>query len=196
MAADAKGKRVLKLVGGIFAVVGLALLGAAYWTGNRQLTIIKSWPTIQAEVTKSQVTHHLSHDSERSTDTMMYEAEIEFRYTLNGKEYVTPSNPGYSTSSYPEMKRLADTFAPGTTHLIRYNPADPNDIRFNAGYSFGFFFLPVLFGGMGIVFGGIGTGLLIASRSRESLRCPSCGQGVDKGQKFCPNCAALLQTNQ
>ena len=194
MATDAR--RVLKVSGGIFAAVGLALLGAAYWSGNRQLTIMKSWPTVPAEVTKSQVTHHVSRNAQNNTDTTMYKAEIEFRYALKGKDYVTPSDPGYSTSSYPEMRRIADTFAPGTTHLIRYNPANPNDIRFNAGYTFGFFFLPVLFGGLGIVFGGVGSGLILASRSVKPLRCPSCGQTVEKGQKYCPSCATLLQSDQ
>ena len=189
-----EGKKVLKLVGGIFAGVGLVLLGVASWSGNRQYTILKSWPNVQALVTKSQVTHQQSHDSDRNRDTTMYQAEIEFQYSVDGKEFVTPSTPGYSTSSYPEMKRMADAYAPGTRHMIRYNPADPNDIRFNAGYNFGFFFLPVLFGGMGIIFSGVGFGVLVASRVVQALQCPACGGSVEKGQKFCPNCAAPLST--
>ena len=188
-----RGRGVNKLVGGIFTVVGLALLGTGWWAGNRQYTILKSWPTLEAEVTNSRVTHHVSHDSRRSTDTTMYEAEIEFRYTVDGRQFTTPSTPGYSTSSYSEMKRMADTYTPGTRHTIRYNPANPNDIRFNAGYNFGFFMLPVVFGGMGVVFTGLGIGLLVAPRSGQSLQCPACGQAVEQGQKFCPNCAAQLQ---
>ena len=190
-----QGRGVNKLVGGIFTVVGLALLGTGWWAGNRQYTILKSWPTLEAEVTNSRVTHHVSHDSRRSTDTTMYEAEIEFRYTVDGRQFTTPSTPGYSTSSYSEMKRMADTYTPGTRHTIRYNPADPNDIRFNAGYNFGFFFLPVLLGGMGVVFTGLGICLLVASRSAQPLQCPACGQAVEQGQKFCPNCAAPLQVS-
>lgn len=188
-----QSRGVNKLVGGIFTVVGLALLGTGGWVGNRQYTILKSWPTLEAEVTKSQVTHHVSHNSRSHTDTTMYGAEIEFRYTVEGRQFTTPSTPGYSTSSYPEMKRMADTYAPGTRHTIRYNPADPNDVRFNAGYNFGFFFLPVVFGGMGVVFTGVGIGLLAASRSWQPLQCPACGQAVERGQKFCPNCATPLQ---
>ncbi len=90
----------------------------------------------------------------------MYQAEIEFRYTVDGKEYTTPSSSPYRSSSYAEIKQKAKTYARGTTHPIRYNPADPNDIRFDAGCNFGFFFLPVMFGGMAIIFGGVGAGLL------------------------------------
>jgi hypothetical protein len=181
------------VVGGIFTVVGLAMLGGGLWTGNRQYTILKSWPTLEAEVTKSQVTHHVSYSSRSHTDTTMYQAEIEFRYTVDGRQFTTPSTPGYSTSSYGEMKRMADTYAPGTRHTIRYNPANPNDIRFNAGYNFGFFFLPLLLGGMGVVFAGLGIGNVVASRSGQPLQCPACGQAVERGQKFCSNCAAPLQ---
>ena len=80
-----QGRGVNKLVGGIFTVVGLALLGAGWRAGNRQYTILKSWPTLEAEVTNSRVSHHVSHDSKRNTDTTMYEAEIEFRYTVERK---------------------------------------------------------------------------------------------------------------
>lgn len=116
-------------------------------------------------------------------------------YTVDGKDYTTPSSSSYSSSSYTEMKRKVDTYAPGSRHPIRYNPADPNNMRFDVGYNFGFFFLPVLFGGMGIVFSALGVGLLFASRSVRELRCPACGRPVEKGQNFCPNCAAPLPVN-
>lgn len=187
---DPQGKRVFKIVGGVFTPVGLALLGFGLWTGNRQVTIMKTWPTVDAEVTKSDVTR--GRDREGTT---MYGVEIEFRYTVNGKDYATPSSAGYRSSSYTEMKGKADAYAPGTRHPVRYNPSDPSDIRFDVGYNFGFFFLPVLLSGMGLIFGGVGSGLLLASRSALKQRCPSCGQPVERGQHFCPNCASALPLN-
>ena len=182
-----EGKGVLKLVGGIFVVVGLALLGAASWAGNRQYTILKSWPTIEAQVTRSRVT------SGRDSDgTAMYNTEIEFRYTVKGKEYITPAASPYSSSSTREMKRKVDKYAPSTFHSIRYNPADPNDIRFDVGYNFGFFFLPVLFGGMGVVFTVVSLVLLAASRTAASQTCPSCGRPAERGQQICSKCGAAL----
>ncbi len=175
--------------------MGSIFLAVGFWTGNRQYTILKSWPTVEAEVTKSEVKQHLDSGSGSSGSTVMYQTFIEFRYTLNGKEYLTPSDAGYSTSSYPQMKRLADKFSPGTRHVIKYNPADPNDVYFNAEYSFGFFLLPVVFGGVGLIFCIVAIVLwVVASRLRSVRHCPSCGGLVEAGQHFCPNCAAVLPT--
>ena len=75
---------------------------------------------------------------------MMYQAEIEFRYTIDGKPFETPSRSDYSTSDYEAMKRIAAAYSPGTRHMVRYNPTNPNDIRMNAGYNFGFFLAPII----------------------------------------------------
>jgi len=181
-----QGKFVFRLVGAIFGCVGLTFLAVGGWLGHRQYTIMKSWPTVEALVTKSRITyyHHRGH--------RVYETEIEFRYTVNGKTFDTPSDPGYSTSSYDTMKGFADSFARGTRHMIRYNPDDPSDVRMNAGYNFGFLFLPVLFGGLGLLFTGVSVVLFIAARWGQTLVCPACGLKAESGQRYCTNCNTPL----
>jgi len=183
-----RGKDAFRPVGSIFTAVGLILLAVGGWLANRQYTIMHSWPSAEAAVTRSRVTHS------RGRHGSTYQAEMEFRYTVDGKAFETPSGPGYSTSDYLAMKHMADAYAPGTRHIIRCNPSDPNDIRMNAGYNFGFFFVPVLLGGMGTFFAGLGIVFLKVSRSMRPLLCPSCGQMVEPGQRFCPNCATPLST--
>lgn len=181
------GNAVFKLVGGIFFAVGLGLLVGAWVSGNRQYTILKSWPSTDAEVVRSRVISYRDREG-----TTLHRAAIDFRYAVNGKEYTTAASSNYSSSSYPEMKRKVDRYAPGTRQPIKYNPADPGDLRFDVGYSFGFFFLPVLLGGMGIVFAGLGGTFLMVARKVRSLLCPSCGQTIQRTQNFCPNCAAPI----
>jgi hypothetical protein len=183
-----EGKRKHKLVGSIFSIIGVVMLLLAGWTGHRQYSILKTWPSVEAEVVNSQVIR--SHDAESGTT---YRAAIDFRYVVEGKEYTAPASSSYSSSSYSQMKQKVDDYAIGTRHPIRYNPADPNDMRFDVGYNFNFFFLPGLLGLMGLVFGGLGVGILLASRTQQERRCPSwCGQIAGKGQNFCPNCAVPL----
>lgn len=181
----------VKVPGTIFTGVGLILLTVAGWFGNRQYNILKSWPTVDATVAKSRVVHYLGRRGR-----ITYEAEVEFRYTLGGKSFDTRSRSDYSTSSYSAMKSIADAFAPGTRHMVRYNPADPQDIRMNAGYNFGFFFVPLLLGAMGAFFTLIGIVMLVALRSAQPLLCPGCGLRVKPGQRFCPECATPLQTRE
>ncbi len=176
----------LTLVSATFALCGVAMLGVAAWAGNRQYTIIRTWPEVEATVTRSQVLH----GSDAEDDTTMYRAEVEFRYVANGREYVTPSQTDYSSSSYPEMKNRVDAFPPGTRHRIKYNPGDPGDIRFTAGYNFGFFFLPTIFGGLGLLFTGIGLPLWWAGQPRNMVLCDGCGAALRRGDRFCPNCSA------
>jgi hypothetical protein len=182
-----EGRGIFKLVGTIFTLVGLILLGVAGWTGNRQYTILKTWPSVEAEVVKSEVISY--RDSEGD---VMYKAAIDFRYTVDGKEYTVPSSSSYSSSSYSSMRSKVNAYAPGTRHPIRCNPSDPGDMRFDVGYNFGFFFVPFLLGVMGIVFTAFGVGSLYAARSVKPRLCPSCGQPVEKGQSFCPGCSAPL----
>jgi hypothetical protein len=185
MATESRG--IPKLVGSIFILVGLILLGFAGWTGNRQYIILKTWPSVEAEVVKSELISFRDREGDQ-----MYRAAIDFRYTVDGREYTVPSSSSYSSSIYSSMRSKVNAYAVGTRHPIRYNPSDPGDMRFEVGYNFGFFFRPFLLGMMGLVFTGVGAGLLYVSRSVEPRLCPSCGQPVEKGQNFCPNCAAPL----
>lgn len=200
-----------RLFGAFFTCVGLPSVVIGLWMGHVQITTIKTWPTVDAEVIKSQVnaTRGTTRNGFRTT---RYEAEIAFRYTVAGKEYTSRSTPGYSTSRYSIMKRIADTYAPGTRHQIRYNPGYPGIVLFNVGYNFGFFYLPLTFGVGGLLFTVIGVITLKgapaarsfepvarsfepAARSLENVAwvgpvrpCQACGQALPPGHNFCSNC--------
>jgi hypothetical protein len=185
-------RRVLVMVGRVFAAVGLALLISSVWFARNQQRIIQTWRRAEAQVVRSRVTSSTSYERNRGANVTTYLAVIEFHYNVDGKFFDTPASSRISTSNYASVKRQVDTYAPGTFHTILYNPKDPNDIRFDAGYTWGFFFLPLLFGGMGVIFGGVGFTLSFLSRSVPVVRCTSCGAIAETRQKFCSNCAATL----
>ena len=187
----AEGKVSSRLVGVIFALVGFMLLGLARWTTMKQYAILKTWPAVDAQVTKSRVTRFQSHSRHPMP---MYKAEIEFRYAVNGKEYLASSST-LGSSNERESERKIEDYAPGTMHAIRYNPGNPNDIRFDVGYTFAFFFGTIIYGGMGLLFAAVGMaavvmGLWPAPRAAPAQVCRSCGQPVEKGLNFCPRCSA------
>ena len=179
-----------KWIGWFFALIGLVQVGVAARMAQDRVTILDKWPTAEAEVLRSEVTTSRSSNSNSTT----YGVEVDFRYTVNGREYRSPSSLGYTTSSYKSMRATAESFAPGSHHTIRYNPTAPYDVRFNAAYTFEFFMFPVFLGGMGLVFSLVGFTVARkagASASGERL-CPSCSQPVPEGQHFCGSCGAPM----
>jgi hypothetical protein len=182
-----RGIIVTKVVAFLFTPVGILLLAIAGYVGNRQYNILKSWPTVEAQVTRTEVVQ--GRDDEGNA---LYGVNLEFMYTVNEKKYLTPGSSSYRSSSRKSMQEKSNTYAVGTRHPIRYDPNDPGEMRFDVGYNFGFFFVPFLLGVMGIVFTAFGVGFLYTSRSEKPLLCPSCGQEITRGQNFCANCAAQL----
>jgi hypothetical protein len=185
---------ILKLFAALPLLMGLGLLIGAWFTGNRQYTILKKWPTVDAEVARSELTHHQHKFAHDASSTTVYQAQIDFRYTVGGKEYTSPTGSDYSTSDYAEMRGKVDTYAPGTHHTIRYNPANPNEIRYDAGFTFGFFLAPLIFLGTGLISAGGGAVLFFAGWAvgRAKVRCPSCGAMVRRNEASCPQCGAAL----
>lgn len=186
-----------RLIGAIFICVGVPSVGIGLGMGLVQDRVIKTWPTVDAEVIKTQII--AARGTTRSGFPITrYETEIVFRYTVGGKEYTSRSTNGYQTARYSDMKRIADTYVPGTHHLIRYHPKYPDTVLFNVGYNYGFFILPITFGGGGLLFTVIGVVTLKgvpAARSFEKSGsvgsgrpCQACGQALPPGHKFCSNC--------
>jgi len=184
----------LKVFGAIPLLIGLGLLTGAGFMGSHKYAVINKWPTVDAEVTKSELASHQTTFANDRTPTTVYEAHIDFRYTVGGKEYTSPTGADYSTSSYASMKQKVDSYPPGTHHLIRYNPANPNDISYDAGYTFGFFAAPLIMGFVGLGFTVVGAALFFGARAigRAKVACSRCGQMVGRAEATCPNCGAGL----
>jgi hypothetical protein len=177
-----------RALGAVFALIGLVLLGVAAYFTQKQLEIIRTWPLAEAEVVSSEVTYHRSRDDGGTT----YGVRIEFRYTVAGREYTAPATLGYTTSSFSSMQREADRHPAGSRHLIHHNPAAPQDIRFNAGYNWGFFLVPLIAGGLGVAFTGAGLSIVFKARKAGAERCASCGQFLMPGQRQCSACGTYL----
>lgn len=171
----------LKLVGRILWFGGLALLFAGGWSANGRLRILRDWRKVNATVVESHLTR--GRDNEGN---VAYGTQIEFQYAVGGKNFQTFVSSSYWTTNYSEMKQQLDAFVPGTTHSILVSPADPNDVRFDAGYTPGFFVVAMVLAGMGAVFATIGGLFLLAARA--VVPCVSCRRAINKAATACPFC--------
>jgi len=185
-----RGMVVPKIVGLIFGPVGIVLLAIAGYTGHRLYTILKSWPTVEAEVSKSELVSGTGDNG-----TVMHGVNLEFTYTVNGQKFVSPSSSPYRSSSPKSTQQKAETYAMGARHPIRYDPNDPGEMRFDVGYNPGFFFVPLLLGSMGLVFGLVGF-FLLRTRADLPATCPSCGQPFSDRHSFCPICPVPLSDSE
>lgn len=185
---------LLRVFGMLPLLGGLGLLAGGFFFGVHQYNIVKKWPTVDGEVARSELAKSQERIGSDAHLTTVYRALIDFRYTVGGKEYTTSVGSNYSSSSYAEMKRKVDAFAPGTHHPIRYNPAKPNDIRDDAGFTFGFFLGPLIFLGAGLMSASAGALLFLMGWAigRAKVRCPSCGALAQGTGQHCTNCGAML----
>ena len=177
-----RGRAVLVFV----LLLGLAFACVGVLSGWWQWRVVATWPVADAEVTKSGLYRM------NSRNGFLYRAEWEFRYTVDGKEYVTPLQSGISSSSYSGRKAEADQFARGTHHRIRYDPSDPNRIETRAGYTAGFFLLPIIFSVIGVLVIAVSIWLWPRLREQPGQVCSSCGTRMERNFHFCPQCAAKI----
>jgi len=119
----------------------LFLLASGVILSLGQFAVLTLWPAAEAQVTSNRV---LYQDGS-------YQPEAEFRYAVNGREYVARTLLASSLSGYPHAKGIADRYSPGTRHAIRYDSRRPEQIVANAGYTLDFFRRPCLL----VVMGGI-----------------------------------------
>jgi hypothetical protein len=188
----------VRLFAAIPLVIGLGLLTGACYSAHRQFAIVSKWPTVDAVVARSELTrdqHLFLHDTRPQT---VYQARIDFRYTVAGQPYTIPTGAHYSSTVYAEMKRKVDAYPPGSRHVIRYNPANPNDMRYDAGYTLGFFMTPLLLLGVGLPSAACGAMLYAVGRKigKSQTRCPSCRAAVGPDDLYCPACGAPMPRSQ
>jgi len=143
----------------VFLILGLGFLSGAVYAGRRPYAIVKTWPTVEAQVVESELYR------ERTSLVIKSGRKVVFRYQVGGKDYTTVASSSYTFRSYKGMRELGEKYAPGTHHAIRYNPEEPSEIRFEAGYNLGTFFLPLFLGFLGVLFTGLGVVFLLTFRS-------------------------------
>lgn len=186
-------------LGLIFGFVGMAALAGAFFLARKQFTILHDWPQVEGEVLSSEITSHSSSDDNSTT----YGLLVTFRYEYAGETHEASATRGYTTSSYNSMKRAAENFFPNTRHLIHVNPQRPQDIRFNAGYTFEFFGVSIFVAIFGfvfllvslLVFRGTAHKYSAAFAARDPDACPTCGTKPPPGEKFCPQCGTMLHSH-
>jgi hypothetical protein len=216
-------ERTRELIGkGLLALlVGLSLMAVGILV-DRQLRYVWSfWPSTDGVVVRGTVQETLETPYTKFGVLRRYTPRIQFQYVVSGRTYISESNSVYTAATFGDAKaKMARLYQPGTHHLLRYNPRDPEDIRFGSIQSapLGLAFLLVFFGVV-VLAVGLNWTVLGFSRRREraapkeqvpttvlpfadrtrpepteaTVVCPGCGRRVEAGEDNCPNCLRPLR---
>jgi len=149
------------LVGKLITGLGMLVLAGALWALHGRYVIFTSWPTVEAEVTKSEVTGPVQLARGGATNSVYY-TRIQFQFVSDGRQFTASARD--KSDNWSGAKMVANTYSPGTRHTIRYNPANPNDIRFDIVNAFE---TPVAVGIFGVAMLVIGLRWLFRGRRGE-----------------------------
>ena len=128
----------------LLALASIVVAAPSYW---QQYRILKTWPAVDAIVVNRAI---VPFADERGG--ALYAGQLTFGYRVHGRDYVGVYQfPHLSTHAERKQKQLAP-FPVGSNHSVRYHPADPSDIRIQAGYNVHFFVVPVFTTGVGLIF--------------------------------------------
>jgi hypothetical protein len=187
--------KALKIGGSVFLFFGLMFVAVGGWKGYREYCILKYWPSVDATVTRCQADHYRVYSSSSKSWNWRNRLILEFRYSVAGREYITvPPFNEYATPDLLQSK--ADEYAEGTHHALRYNPKNPEDIKYDVSLNFNLVAYPIFSAAPAILFFVIAYGFLALIRWMRSLVCPTCGQNLVPGQASCPHCGALVPAHK
>ncbi len=149
--------RPLTLIGAIFALAGLVLLGVTIAMAASTASFLASAQRTEGTVTGLTARTTTSRDSDgylrRSTT---WYPTVEF--TAGGRRYSFQSSTGSNPPAYTEGEGVP----------VAYDPHDPADARISTFWSA--FLGPVITGGLGLLFAPIGTVLLVLGRRSAKKR--------------------------
>jgi len=215
-------RRELVSKGVMGLLVGLSLVVAGIWAGRQLHIVWNTWPSTDGMVVRGTVQETLVIPyAKGGMPIHRFSPKIDFRYTVNGRDYTTETASVYTADTYQAAAaNLARMYAPGTHHPIRYNPRDPSEIQFGVITLGPLAFSFLLLVG-GVVVSTVGLTVLVEAlapraehapaiergipapvlpfskraqeTTAETLRCPTCGRPVKPTEETCPNCLRFLR---
>jgi hypothetical protein len=158
-------RTVLRVIAAAFFLFFLGFAGISAPLFRGQYKILRDWPTASGTVVSSDV---ISFPTTGGGE--LYDIEVRFIYVVNGRGVESAIRSNHESTSRARKEKQAAQFVRGERYPIRYNPAEPRDIRAQAGWNVHFFAVPIFVIGVGAIFGAIGAILLLAARGRQGAR--------------------------
>lgn len=139
----------------LFGIASIALAIPFYW---KQSSVIRNWPTATAQVRDSQVVQ-ITQGGQK-----LWATRFEFTFEADGKIVLATVN-GYRQAALKErVEAAAQLYPAGSSHLIRYNPQNPSDVRLDTDKPRRYYQLPIALTITGGIFIVIAMGLFYITK--------------------------------
>ena len=152
-------------MGRILWILGTVVLGVAAFSGRDQIIILSSWAKADGQVTGSEIVRHFSPKSKP-----VYRLRVTFQYQADGVPHFAVSSSSLGSNELATVTRKMARFPVGSHHSLYYDPANPTDMRFDAGYNVDFLAQPLIIATAGLLF--VIAGTVIRIRSRRAQPAP------------------------
>ncbi len=127
--------------------------------------MLRHWPAAEAQVVRSEVV-----PLHTSSGQILYDTWLELSYDVDGHPYVSGTGSLHQSTHYERKLKQVRRFPPGSRTEIRYNPADPRDIRIQPGYNIHFFAVSVFIAGVAAIFVLLALIFFLLARRRSDRR--------------------------
>ena len=152
-------------MGRILWILGAVVLGVAVFSARQQIAVLSSWSKTEATVKSCEIVRYFAAKSKP-----VYRVRLTVEYQLEGVPHFVISSSSMGSSDVASVNRKAARFPNGSHRTIYYDPNNPNEMRFDAGYTVDYLAIPLIIGVAGIVFVVAGTVFrVIASRRASAL---------------------------
>jgi cytochrome bd-type quinol oxidase subunit 1 len=150
----------LRTGGTIFAGCGVLLLAYAAYSGYRGHVALSTWPRVQARVDSGSVVAW----EDGSHRQALYAERMWLRYVHAGRAVARPVTASVYTSRYGAAVRAVRQATQSGSVPVMLDPRDTSDVTLNPGYSWRYFFTPLVTGGLGFFFVAFGLTFWILHR--------------------------------
>ena len=146
----------------VFAIAaflfGVASIALAIPFFMKQSAVVRKWPAAIASVRRSEIVQ-ITQGGEK-----IWATRFEISFQADGKDVQTTVN-GYRQSALREnLEEAASRYPAGSTHIIRYDPHNPSEVRLDTDQPRRYYQLPIALGITGVIFIAIALGLFYLTK--------------------------------
>jgi hypothetical protein len=149
-------------MGRMLWILGTLVLGVAAFSGRDQIIVLSSWAKADGQVTASEIMRYFSPKSKP-----VYRLRVTFQYQADGVPHFAVSSSSLGSSDLAAVSHKVTRYPVGSHHMIYYDPNNPVDMHFDAGYNAEYLAKPLIIGTAGLLFVIAGTVIRALARRAQ-----------------------------